>query len=69
MKVCIRKKGDHYSIYVAKKDLEEIVVDIIPEGGWGGQFTLSNGWILGVPSFDEEPALPKTMDVKLLSRG
>lgn len=69
MKVCISKKDNYYSVYVAKKDLEETVTDVKPEGGWGGEFTLANGWVLGVPPMDEEPKLPQTIDVKLLSRG
>lgn len=70
MKVTLNKKGDVYSVYVPKKDMEQIVVSIDTKGAaWGGEFTLANGWILEFENCDTEPQLPKTMEAKLLSRG
>lgn len=69
MKVTLNKKGDVYSVYVPKKDMEAMVTSYEMEGAFGGQFTLDNGWILEFPVLEEEPALPKTMDAKLISRG
>jgi len=69
VKVTLNKKGDVYSVYVPKKDMEEFVVSVEPKGTWGGLFTLNNGWVLEFPELNEEPQLPKTMDAKLISRG
>lgn len=69
MKVTLNKKGDVYSIYVPKKDMELLVVSIEPKGSWGGLYTLNNGWVVEFPEQEEEPTLPKTMDVTLVSRG
>lgn len=64
MKVIISKNRDEYSVYIPKKDMEEKVVKVDKKGNWGGTFTLSNGWQLEIPFFDQEPSLPKTMNVK-----
>ncbi|MGE4318999.1 MAG: putative nitrogen fixation protein NifT [Deferribacterales bacterium] len=70
MKVTLNTKGDVYTVYVPKKDMEQIVVSIDTKGaGWGGEFTLANGWILEIEAFDTVPPLPKTVEAKLLSRG
>ncbi|ADD67825.1 nitrogen fixation protein FixT [Denitrovibrio acetiphilus DSM 12809] len=69
MKVTLNKKGGVYSVYVPKKDLEELVVEVEQQGAWGGLFTLNNGWILEFPELDEEPELPQTFNTKLVSRG
>lgn len=66
MRVMLRKKGEEYSVYVAKKDLEARVVEIEPEGAWGGVFTLANGWRLRFPVMDAEPKLPVTIEVEKL---
>jgi len=69
MKVTLNKKGDVYSVYVPKKDLEEEVVSIEKTAVFGGLYTLANGWVLEFPELEEEPELPKTMEAKLVSRG
>jgi len=56
-------------LFVPKKDLEEMVVEIEKQGAFGGLFTLNNGWILEFPEMDEEPDLPQTFNAKLVSRG
>lgn len=69
MKITLNKKGDVYSVYVPKKDLEAHVVSVEPAGAWGGLFTLNNGWVLEFDELEAEPELPKTMEAKLVSRG
>jgi len=64
MKVIINKRGDEYSVYIPKKDLEERVVNMAAEEKWGGIFTLSNGWQIEIPFFDAEPSLPMTVNAK-----
>jgi nitrogen fixation protein NifT len=67
MKVTIRKeKTGAYSVYVAKKDLEEIIVESEKDGLWGGTVTLGNGWRLALPEMDPAPALPITVDARRL---
>lgn len=43
MKVTIGRRGGQYSAYVAKKDLEEMVVDMERPELWGGWVELANG--------------------------
>jgi len=70
MKVTLNKKGDVYTVYVPKKDMEQVVTSIDSKGAaWGGEFTLANGWLLEFEYFTEMPQLPKTVEAKLLSRG
>lgn len=64
MKAMLRKKGDDYSVYLVKKDLEVKVVEIEPEGAWGGIFTLANGVKLRFPVMDAEPRLPMTFEAE-----
>ncbi|MFN3813658.1 MAG: putative nitrogen fixation protein NifT [Aquificaceae bacterium] len=68
MKATFRKNKDgHLEVYIPKKDIEAIVVDILKNGSWGGVFKLSNGWVLQVPSFESEPRFPITIEVKKIS--
>lgn len=69
MKITLNKRGDVYSVYVPKKDMEQMVVSIEKTGVFGGLFTLANDWVLEIPEMEEEPQLPKTMEAKLVSRG
>lgn len=43
MKVMIRKTATGHSAYVAKKDLEELIVEMENPALWGGKVTLANG--------------------------
>ena len=55
MKVMIRKTSTgRLSAYVPKKDLEEFIVEQERAELWGGNVTLSNGWVLALPD-PEEP--------------
>jgi len=57
MKVMIRKMPDgRMSAYVAKKDLEEPIVEMEKPGMWGGTVTLGNGWRLSCPIWRRTPA-------------
>ncbi|NJL02547.1 MAG: putative nitrogen fixation protein NifT [Spirulinaceae cyanobacterium RM2_2_10] len=66
MKVMLRHQADgKLSVYVAKKDLEETVVeDIITETGH--ILTLSNGWRLETSDHLESMNLPTTINAKRL---
>ncbi|GAA5077179.1 putative nitrogen fixation protein NifT [Roseibacterium beibuensis] len=69
MKVMIRETPKGYEAYVAKKDLEEMIVETEKPGLWGGWARLSNGWIFEMPAFDEPPGLPITVEARRLSTG
>ncbi len=69
MKVTVGRKGDSYSIYVAKKDLEEPVVDMERPELWGGWIELANGWRLSLPEMAADTRLPITVDARRLSLG
>lgn len=64
MKVTLNKKGDVYSVYVPKKDMEQIVVSKD-----GAVLTLANGWVLDFVELEDDETLPKTLEAKLVSRG
>ena len=53
MKVMIRRNHSGVlSAYVAKKDLEEPIVEVEKPEMWGGLVTLANGWRLELPAMD-----------------
>ena len=68
MKVMIRKtpRGE-LSAYVAKKDLEELIVATELPGLWGGRVTLANGWQLELPQMAADTPLPITVEARRLS--
>lgn len=68
MKVTFRKtpRGE-LSAYVAKKDLEEMVVASEHPGLWGGHVTLANGWKLELPEMAADTALPITVEARKLA--
>jgi nitrogen fixation protein NifT len=61
MRVTIGRRGDTYCAYVAKKDLEEAIVDMEHPELWGGWVDLANGWRLGLPEMEAETRLPVTV--------
>ncbi len=67
MKVMLRR-GDagKLLVYVAKKDLEEEVVQET-EGDQGKIFTLANGWELAIAGLEEPLKLPQTVEAKRLA--
>lgn len=67
MKVMLRRSpSGHLVVYVAKKDLEEEVVQET-EGDGGKIFTLANGWELAIAGLEEPLKLPQTVDAKRLA--
>ena len=67
MKVTIGRRGDAYSAYVAKKDLEEAIVAMERPDLWGGWVELANGWRLGLPEMAAETRLPITVNARRIS--
>jgi len=66
MKITLRKAGEQLTVYVAKKDLEEKVVDLENSGMWGGKVTLGNGWVFQLPEMPHETRLPITVEARRL---
>ena len=65
MKVMIRKNhSGELSAYIAKKDLEEPIVEVENPGLWGGMITLANGWKLALPVRSADTALPITVEAR-----
>jgi nitrogen fixation protein NifT len=69
MKVTLRKVGDRFEIYVAKKDLEERVVGMEKDTPWGGWVRLANGWCFAMPDMPADTPLPITVDARKLGTG
>ena len=68
MKVMIRKNATgQLSAYIAKKDLEEPIVEVEKPQMWGGRVTLANGWQLELPSMTPETTLPITVEARRLN--
>ncbi len=66
MKVMLHKNEEgHLSVYVPKKDLEEVVVEqtTTPEGK---VLTLANGWQLSFKDITDDMKLPQTLNAKRL---
>ncbi|MFN3920330.1 MAG: putative nitrogen fixation protein NifT [Methylohalobius sp.] len=67
MKVIIRKNADgKLSVYVPKKDLEELIVEQEKAELWGGKVTLANGWQLALPPLAPDTRLPITVEARRL---
>lgn len=64
MKVMVRESAGKLSIYVPKKDLEEVVVEKELETIWGGWVKLKNGWVLDMPAMETPPRLPITVNAR-----
>lgn len=62
--VMIRRNGEgQLTLYVAKKDLEDVIVSMEKTGddGWGGTVELADGTSYYIDPMDEEPRLPITV--------
>jgi nitrogen fixation protein NifT len=67
MKVMIRRNNlGVLSAYVAKKDLEEPIVEVEKPEMWGGVVTLANGWRLELPAMSAATTLPITVEARKL---
>lgn len=64
MKVMMRNEDGRLSAYVAKKDLEEPVVEQEKADLWGGWIKLGNGWILELPEMSADTRLPVTVEAR-----
>ncbi len=65
MKVMIRKNSAGVlSAYIAKKDLEEPIIEMEKPGLWGGLITLANGLKLLLPEMSTETLLPITVEAR-----
>lgn len=67
MKVMIRKNaGGALTAYIAKKDLEESIVEMEKPEMWGGTITLGNGWKFALPEMAADTRLPLTVEARKL---
>lgn len=67
MKVMLRRNTiGHLVVYVAKKDLEEEVVNEV-DGEEEKLLTLANGWELAIGNLDYPTKLPKTVEARRIS--
>jgi nitrogen fixation protein NifT len=66
MKIMLRKVGEQLTVYVAKKDLEEKVVECEHPEIWGGKVTLGNGWVFQLPEMPPETRLPISVEARKL---
>lgn len=66
MKIMLRKTGESFSVYVAKKDLEEKVVAMEKPELWGGTVTLANGWVFQLPDLAPDTRLPISVEARRL---
>ncbi|MHB8302562.1 MAG: putative nitrogen fixation protein NifT [Acidobacteriaceae bacterium] len=65
MKVMIRRdRAGVLSAYIAKKDLEEPIVEVEKPELWGGLVKLANGWQLALPAMDPATVLPTTVEAR-----
>lgn len=70
MKVMLRRGGDGtVTVYVAKKDLEEVVVAAERPELFGGTVTLANGWTLELPALPATTRLPVTVEARRVGEG
>ncbi|MBS4095406.1 MAG: putative nitrogen fixation protein NifT [Sulfuricella sp.] len=70
MKIMLRKAANNgYTVYVAKKDLEENVVEMEKPELWGGTIKLGNGWVFALPEMPADTRLPLTVEARRLSGG
>jgi len=65
MKVMIRRANGALSAYVAKKDLEEPIVEHEHEQLWGGWIRLKNGLVLELPVMEPSTPLPITVNARV----
>ncbi|KAM3105157.1 putative nitrogen fixation protein NifT [Phormidesmis sp. 146-33] len=67
MKVMLRRNSaGHLVVYVAKKDLEEEVVNET-EANSEKIFTLANGWELAIAGLEDPIKLPKTVEARRIT--
>ena len=64
--VMLREQDGKLSLYIAKKDLEAMVVSLEHDEAdkWGGRIELDDGTTWYLDPMDAKPKLPKTVRVK-----
>ena len=65
--VMLRKnEAGQLTLYVAKRDQEDVVVSVEKEGadGWGGTVELADGTAYYIEPLETEPKLPITLRAK-----
>lgn len=64
--VMLRENEGQLSLYIAKKDLESMVVALEHDSGdkWGGRIDLDDGSSWYLDPLDGKPKLPKTVRVR-----
>lgn len=69
MKVMIRRVGEgRFTAYIAKKDLEEPIVEMDRPELWGGRITLANGWRFELPESGAS-SFPCTVEARRLEEA
>lgn len=65
-----RNEAGQLTLYVPKRDLEDIIVSIEIEGddGWGGTVELADGSSYYLDPLDKEPKLPITLRARRAER-
>ena len=58
-----RNESGQLTLYVPKRDLEDVVVSLEKDGdeGWGGRVELGDGSTYYLEPLDKEPKLPITL--------
>lgn len=69
MKVMIRRTGEQLLAYIAKKDLEEPIVEQEKADLWGGWAKLGNGWVFEMPEMAADTKLPITVEARKRADG
>ena len=64
MKVMIRRVPAGFTVYVARKDLEEPIVEQEKPTLWDGWVRLANGWVLELPALAPDTRLPVTVEAR-----
>ena len=66
-----RNESGQLTLYVAKRDQEDVVVSVEKEGdeGWGGTIELADGTSYYIDPLETEPKLPITLRAKRAAGG
>ncbi len=64
MKITLRKIGESYEVYVAKKDLEEKLIASEKPDLWGGWIKISNGWRFLLPEMPVNTPMPISVEAR-----
>ncbi|MGB1090735.1 MAG: putative nitrogen fixation protein NifT [Oceanobacter sp.] len=64
--VMLRENDGELTLYIPKKDLEDVIVSVEFDGdeGWGGELTLGDGSSYIIDKLDTKPDLPISIRAK-----